>query len=379
MVQRRIIVQRRTKWLSDLMHAHKSTLHRSINFVSTYLQRHNPQSNMAPPKWTTKEQEEWLEPCNFFADLNEQWFDAFPEPRPDKCTTVGPLMKEEWDEAVDARKHKLHTRFKNTFIQETLKLAEEQQPLTKGKRVALLKKETAALYAGESEEVKIKVKEYIVAQKNQRMQNHPETWSIEDQKHLLVGGPSAELGGLIDVWRLSHHGRDYLYRVYPDAAELKGEQEPPEPTAHVGITTNVYGHSSKWLSPPPVALSPPIVCLLLTVSPPSQCVASSCCVSPIVSPTIVSPPLVSPPISLPTLSAPQPRPLPCRTAKVVKRSADIVESGSRRSGRVPMPPHAILLQTRLEITSRITCNLRQLLNVYAKLKQQALHVNIRLK
>jgi hypothetical protein len=76
---------------------------------------------MAPPKWTTKEQEEWLEPwyekysiklsekcrnfSNFFADLNEQWFDAFPEPRPDKCTTVGPLMKEEWDEAVDARKH----------------------------------------------------------------------------------------------------------------------------------------------------------------------------------------------------------------------------------------------------------------------------------
>lgn len=67
-------------------------------------------------------------------------------------------------------------------VQETLKLAEEQQPLTKGKRVALLKKETAALYAGESEEVKIKVKEYIVAQKNQRMQNHQETWSIEDQK-----------------------------------------------------------------------------------------------------------------------------------------------------------------------------------------------------
>ncbi|KAG2144654.1 uncharacterized protein EDB93DRAFT_1251522 [Suillus bovinus] len=290
---------------------------------------------MAPPKWTTAEQEAWLQPwyekylgkqsekcrnySNFFADLNEHWFDAFPEPRPNNCTTVGPLTKEEMDSAVDARKDKLYIRFKNNCggskagrqakakatdafnavvrritecekptrtlqeheaysklyyadriqksVQETLKKAEEEQPLTNGQHIALLKKETAALYADESEDVKSQVKEYIAAQKNQRM-DRPETWSIEDQERnltklaaivnqfirgladatglafsLLVGGPSAELGGLIDVWSF-HVGhtklgndfsqaypdfdsgiiapfRDYLYRVYPDAAMLK--------------------------------------------------------------------------------------------------------------------------------------------------------------
>ncbi|KAG1881534.1 hypothetical protein C8R48DRAFT_766554 [Suillus tomentosus] len=278
---------------------------------------------MAPPKWTTKEQEEWLQPwyekysgkqgkkCrnfnNFFADLNEQWFDVFTEPCPNNCTTVGPLTKEEWDEAIDARKNKLYTRFKNTFggsragrqakakatdafdavnmrltLNSTMPTASnKQQPLTNGRHVALLKKETATLYAGESEEVKSKVKEYIVAQKNQRMQNQPETWSVEDQKRnltklaavanqflegladttglafsLLVGGPSAELGGLIDVWsfhvgqttlgndfsqaypdfesRIVAPFRDYLYRVYLDAAVLKkGEMGTSKsPIAH---------------------------------------------------------------------------------------------------------------------------------------------------
>lgn len=67
-------------------------------------------------------------------------------------------------------------------VQETLKLEEQRQPLTNGRRVALVKKETAALYEGESEEVKSKVKEYIIAQKNQRMQNQPELWSVEDQE-----------------------------------------------------------------------------------------------------------------------------------------------------------------------------------------------------
>jgi hypothetical protein len=67
-------------------------------------------------------------------------------------------------------------------VHETLRIAEEQQKLTNGQRIALLKKETAAMYAGESEEVKIKVKEYITAQKDQRMENQPETWSIEDQE-----------------------------------------------------------------------------------------------------------------------------------------------------------------------------------------------------
>ncbi|KAG2738340.1 hypothetical protein P692DRAFT_20758873 [Suillus brevipes Sb2] len=129
------------------------------------------------------------------------------------------------------------------------------------KRVALVKKETAALYAGESEEIKAKVKEYIHAQKEERGKEKAEPWSDEDQQRnltklatvanqflkgladatglsfsLLVGGPSVELGGMIDVWSF-HVGttklgnnfsqaypkfesevvgpfRDYLYRVY---------------------------------------------------------------------------------------------------------------------------------------------------------------------
>ena len=81
------------------------------------------QNQMAPPKWTTAEQEAWLQPWyekylerqsdksknykNFFADLNEQWFDAFPEPRPCDITAFGPLTKEETEKAekaVDKRK-----------------------------------------------------------------------------------------------------------------------------------------------------------------------------------------------------------------------------------------------------------------------------------
>ncbi|KAG1764620.1 hypothetical protein EDD22DRAFT_951550 [Suillus occidentalis] len=294
---------------------------------------------MAPRKWTTSEQEVWLEPWyqkfaekqsdksrnhkNFFADLYERWFEAFPEPRPDHVTDLGPITLEEYVNATDIRKAKLHTRFKNNFsglkvgrqakanandvfdavvrkitecekptrmlqereaysklyyadhvqksIQEMLKVAQETQSLTNGQQVALVKKETAALYAGESEEIKAKVKEYIHAQKEERGKEKAEPWSDEDQQQnltklatvanqflkgladatglsfsLLVGGPSVELGGMIDVWSF-HVGttklgnnfsqaypkfesevvgpfRDYLYRVYPEAAALKDQK-----------------------------------------------------------------------------------------------------------------------------------------------------------
>jgi hypothetical protein len=75
---------------------------------------------MAPRKWTTSEQEVWLEPWyqkfaekqsdksrnhkNFFADLYERWFEAFPEPRPDHVTDLGPITLEEYVNATDIRK-----------------------------------------------------------------------------------------------------------------------------------------------------------------------------------------------------------------------------------------------------------------------------------
>ncbi|KAG2094381.1 uncharacterized protein F5147DRAFT_778986 [Suillus discolor] len=91
-------------------------------------------SKMAPPKWTSDEQEEWLKPyyeaflvkqsekCgnyrNFFADLYENWFEASPEPRPTGVTALGPMTLEELNEmklAEDAQKVKLHNQFKNNF------------------------------------------------------------------------------------------------------------------------------------------------------------------------------------------------------------------------------------------------------------------------
>lgn len=71
-------------------------------------------------------------------------------------------------------------------IRETLKVAQATQPLTNGQRVALVKKETAALYAGEPEEIKAKVKEYIHAQKEERSKEKAEPWSDEDQQRCVL-------------------------------------------------------------------------------------------------------------------------------------------------------------------------------------------------
>lgn len=66
---------------------------------------------MAPPKWSTPEQEEWLGPwydkyhakqadkvknwSNFFTELCKNWFISYPEPRPAGLPPIGPLSQDE--------------------------------------------------------------------------------------------------------------------------------------------------------------------------------------------------------------------------------------------------------------------------------------------
>lgn len=78
---------------------------------------------MAPWKWSTPEQEEWLRPwyekyrakqsdraknwANFFTDLLGEWLDVFPEPRPATVPPIGPLTRDElviMDQAEAERK-----------------------------------------------------------------------------------------------------------------------------------------------------------------------------------------------------------------------------------------------------------------------------------
>ncbi|KAG1800492.1 hypothetical protein EV424DRAFT_1545728 [Suillus variegatus] len=144
-----------------------------------------------------------------------------------------------------------------------------KEPLTNGQRIALVKKETAALYEMESGAVKDEVRKYMDDKKTEKDKNKDEemSWSKEDHERnltrlaaivnkflkglqdatglsftVLAGGPSPELNGLIDVWSF-HIGRtklgndfstayplfddgvmvpfrDHLYRVYPEAAVL---------------------------------------------------------------------------------------------------------------------------------------------------------------
>ncbi|KAG1868602.1 hypothetical protein F4604DRAFT_1927136 [Suillus subluteus] len=89
---------------------------------------------MAPKKWTTPEQEEWLQPwyskyketligksknyTNFFCNLNEAWLDKFPKPRPSTVTSYGPLTEEEkkiMDATEKSCTNKLYNRFKNSM------------------------------------------------------------------------------------------------------------------------------------------------------------------------------------------------------------------------------------------------------------------------
>ncbi|KAG1813780.1 hypothetical protein EV424DRAFT_1564765 [Suillus variegatus] len=245
------------------------------------------------------------------------------KPRPEGLPTIGPLNENEdkvMDKAKEAHKDKLYNRFQNCFgstkasrqarsdatdmfnsvlksvmqsdskstrnLQETeaysklyytshVKSAVKEalqnvtEPLTNGQWMALVKKETAALYEMESEMVKDEVRKYMDDQKAERDKNKDEgmSWSKEDHERnltklaaivnkflkglqnatglsftVLAGGPSPELNGLINVWSF-HVGRtklgndfstayplfdngvmvpfrDHLYRVYSEAAVL---------------------------------------------------------------------------------------------------------------------------------------------------------------
>ncbi|KAG1889152.1 hypothetical protein F4604DRAFT_1914990 [Suillus subluteus] len=89
---------------------------------------------MAPRKWTSPEQEEWLSPwyekyhtkqsdkaknwANFFTDLLGEWLEQFPEPRPATLPVIGPLTMDEitiMDQAEADRKKKLENCFKNSI------------------------------------------------------------------------------------------------------------------------------------------------------------------------------------------------------------------------------------------------------------------------
>ncbi|KAG2121122.1 hypothetical protein DEU56DRAFT_918359 [Suillus clintonianus] len=212
---------------------------------------------MAPRKWTSPEQDEWLAPWydkyrakqteknknwpNFFADLNETWFIAYPEQRPASLPPVGPLTQDEMlvmHKACDERKEKLRNRFKNSLgttkagrqakadatdvfkvvlrsvaesekptrslqeveaysklyyhtrikatADEVLKaeaelLQAENKTLTNGKRIAIVKQHTASLYSGETDEVKAEVQRYIENQKTRTQKdNEAGTWSEDD-------------------------------------------------------------------------------------------------------------------------------------------------------------------------------------------------------
>ncbi|KAG1759136.1 hypothetical protein EDD22DRAFT_956226 [Suillus occidentalis] len=210
---------------------------------------------MAPRKWTSPEQEEWLSPwyekyrakqsdkaknwANFFTDLLGEWLEQFPEPRPATLPVIGPLTMDEitiMDQAEADRKKKLENRFKNSigatktgrqakteaanvfhavlksvtkcekpsrtlqeveaysklYYQKRVKsivdnklkaaveeLRAENKALTNGRRVALVKKETANLYKVETSEVKAEVRRYIEDAKTRRDEKD-RMWSEDD-------------------------------------------------------------------------------------------------------------------------------------------------------------------------------------------------------
>ncbi|KAG1845929.1 hypothetical protein C8R48DRAFT_677959 [Suillus tomentosus] len=131
-------------------------------------------------------------------------------------------------------------------VQEKLAAVKEERKLTNGERVALIKKETAALYVNETPEVKARVKEYLEEQKQQKVQDKEEgPWSKSEANQsqnldklaavankflkgladatgmsfsLLAGGPSPEAQGQIDVYSfhvgLTKHNNDFSM-AYP--------------------------------------------------------------------------------------------------------------------------------------------------------------------
>ncbi|KAG1861298.1 hypothetical protein F4604DRAFT_1929887 [Suillus subluteus] len=278
---------------------------------------------MAPPKWSTPEQEAWLGPwyekyhakqsdraknwANFFTDLLGEWLDVFPEPRPATVPPIGLLTRDElviMDQVEAERKRcsqKLENHFKNSLrstktgrqakaeatnifnvvlksvtecekpthslqeveaysklyyqrrvqvmVDNRLKaeaeaLQAENKALTNGMHVAIAKKVAANLYKGETNEVKAEVRKYIEDAKMHRDNKKEGMWSEDDYGRnieklatmvnkfltgladatgfsfsLLAGGPSPELGGLIDVYSF-HEGQtkygNNFSQTYPE-------------------------------------------------------------------------------------------------------------------------------------------------------------------
>ncbi|KAG1815840.1 hypothetical protein EV424DRAFT_1348396 [Suillus variegatus] len=212
---------------------------------------------MAPPKWTSVEQEAWLQP----------W-------------------KARWAWLVTARKAEQEaysklfyaTRVQPT-VQGSLKAVQEHRTLTNGERVALVKKETAVLYAQESADIKDQVKQYLEDQKQQRLQNKLEGTDNLDK---LAAVANSFLKGLTEATRdivlppcwgfhvgqtklgnnfstaypefdrgVMEPFRDFLHRVHPEAS-ISRPQESSSETG--GLSTSdsndldIYGSGSKLLS-----------------------------------------------------------------------------------------------------------------------------------
>ncbi|KAG2354819.1 hypothetical protein BDR07DRAFT_1381971 [Suillus spraguei] len=178
------------------------------------------ESNMVPWKWTSPKQEEWLSPwyekyhmkqsdkaknwANFFTDLLGEWLEQFLEPRPATLPLIGPLTMDEiiiMDQAEADRKKKLENCFKNSIgatktgrqakaeavnvFHAVLKavaeeLRAENQALTNGKCIAIVKKETANLYEVETSEVKAEVRRYIEDAKTCKDKEKEGMWSEDD-------------------------------------------------------------------------------------------------------------------------------------------------------------------------------------------------------
>ncbi|KAG2047145.1 hypothetical protein BDR06DRAFT_976977 [Suillus hirtellus] len=227
-------------------------LHQCIDILNAQPCRstHQITLRMAPCKWTTSEQEAWLEP----------WYQKFAEKQSDKSRNHQNFfvdLYEKWFEEHKAYSKLYYADRVQKSIQEMLKVAQATQSLTNG----------------ESEEIKAKVREYIHAQKEEHGKEKAEPWSDEDQQRnltklatianqflkgladatglsfsLLIGGPSAELGMFyIRDSKLESRNdtqlgnnfsqaypkfeseivgpfRDYLYCVYLEAAILKDQK-----------------------------------------------------------------------------------------------------------------------------------------------------------
>ncbi|KAG2153844.1 hypothetical protein DEU56DRAFT_951235 [Suillus clintonianus] len=186
--------------------------------------------------------------------------------------------------------------FYTTRVQPTVKgslekAAQEHRTLTNGERVALVKKETAMLYAQESPDIKDQVKQYLEDQKQQRIQdkqigrrqtNLDKLAAVANSFlkglaeatgmsfSLLAGGPSPEALGAIDIYSF-HVGqtklgnnfstaypgfdagvmepfRDFLHRVYPEAGVSSPQQQEGSSATGGDTYLDIYNSGNELLS-----------------------------------------------------------------------------------------------------------------------------------